>query len=426
MQTKPHPKKAAAALLICFFSIYYLPAAAGRFDVLSAFLKNDALQHAAISIKAVNVTDGKTIAAFNENTALTPASNMKIITTATALIRYGSNHRYRTPLLYSGTIKDSVLHGNLYIQSSGDPTLGSRYINRSKEHFLHRYLHHIRKAGISSIEGDIITLDSLFRDEGVSGKWLIEDAGTDYGQGVYSISIFDNIYKTPLPSDTTSATVIDNPGLYLAQYLKLWLHRHSIPVSGKATTLRTERQQTHGFNIPQDLTETGAAYSPPLSEIIRETNVRSNNHYAEHLYRKLQSDSVNIRLLWQRHGLDSTALIMYDGSGLSPQNAASASYLTDLLVYMYTHHGKHQGAFYRSLPLAGKEGTVATFLKDTPLSGKAHLKSGAISNVQAYSGYIEKENQYYAFSIIINSFSGKRKDLRKAIERLLTDLFNPE
>ena len=81
------------------------------------------------------------------------------------------------------------------------------------------------------------------------------------------------------------------------------------------------------------------------------------------------------------------------------------------------------GAFYQSLPVAGEEGTVTDFLKNTSLKGKVHLKSGAISHVQSYSGYVENDGKRYVFSLIVNNFSGKRNDLRKAIEELLVGIF---
>ncbi|MDR1436935.1 MAG: D-alanyl-D-alanine carboxypeptidase, partial [Candidatus Symbiothrix sp.] len=125
---------------------------------------------------------------------------------------------------------------------------------------------------------------------------------------------------------------------------------------------------------------------------------------------------------WEEKGLDASALFMCDGSGLSPLNAVSAGFLTDLLVYMYRTEGP-SGAFSRSLPLAGQEGTVASFLKNTPLAGKARIKSGSITGVQSYSGYIEKNGGKYAFSLIINHFSGERPTLRKTVEELLNGLF---
>jgi D-alanyl-D-alanine carboxypeptidase/D-alanyl-D-alanine-endopeptidase (penicillin-binding protein 4) len=441
---------------------------------LEAFLQKKGLTHAAVSFKAVDLSNEQTIAAFNETMAAIPASNMKIVTTATALDTLSENFRFQTELTYDGAIEDSVLNGNLYLKGSGDPTLGSEFMIGDKEGFLRECLSALRKAGIKNVEGDIVVLDQLFGYEGVYPTWMLEDINTYYAPGIYGISIFDNIYRIYLqsyqpgtrvkirsinpeipgleitndlmasqsgsdrshisglsssfekrlygtiPANRTSYVVknpIPDPGLFLADYLYKFLGKHNIAIKGKATTFRFTQK------LPENDQVITVIQSPRLPAIIRETNVKSNNHYAEHLYKKLCTlDSLNISDYWERRGLDGTSLLMVDGSGLSATNAVTADFLTGILLYMYKKEGT-MGAFYQSLPVAGKDGTVNTFLKKTPLEGKVRLKSGAISHVQSYSGYVEKGTDRYAFSLIVNNFSGKRTDLRKAIEELLVGLF---
>jgi D-alanyl-D-alanine carboxypeptidase/D-alanyl-D-alanine-endopeptidase (penicillin-binding protein 4) len=409
-------KKKLISVLIIVFAACNLSVFARSAASLDDFLKDDNLRHAAVGFKVVNLKSGETVASFNENMSLTPASNMKIVTVAAALITMQPSFRYKTSLLYSGEIKDSILRGDLYIRGVGDPTVGSAFIDRDKNEFLNVWLRAIQDRGIKQVEGDIIALDQLFGYEGYSMKWLLEDIGSAYAQGVYGISIFDNLHSRE--------DIILDPGLFMAGYFKDFLGSRNISVGGRATTFRMETQAADGeqtdFSVPENLTEISSYLSPPLSEIVREINVNSNNHFAEHLYKKLTLiDSLNIKDLFHRAGIDSTALIMWDGSGLSPQNAVSANYITDLLAYMYKNYGGNKGAFYLSLPVAGSEGTVASFLKNTALSGKVRVKSGSMSGVQSFSGYIDKNGLQYAFSLIINNFNGKHKDIRKTIERFL-------
>jgi D-alanyl-D-alanine carboxypeptidase/D-alanyl-D-alanine-endopeptidase (penicillin-binding protein 4) len=443
--------------------------------VLEVFLQNKGLTHAAVSFKVVDLSNGQTIASFNEKMAVIPASNMKIVTTATALDTLGESFRFQTILTYDGTINESVLEGNLYLKGSGDPTLGSEFMIGDKEDFLRDCLIALRKAGIKSIDGDIVVMDQLFGYEGVCQTWMLEDINSYYAPGIYGISIFDNTYRIYLqsfeqetrvkvhsispeipglqltnelkasksdtdkshidglsssfekrlygtiPANRTNYVIkgsIPDPGLFLADYLYKFLENNSISIKGKATTFRFTRK------IPENDHLITIIQSPRLLAIVRETNVKSNNHYAEHLYKKLLTlDSLNISDYWERRGLDGSSLLMADGSGLSPTNAVTADFLTGILIYMYKKGGP-MGAFYQSLPVAGKDGTVNTFLKKTPLDGKVYLKSGSISHVQSYSGYVEKKgDKFYAFSLIINNFSGKRTDLRMAIEELLVGLF---
>jgi D-alanyl-D-alanine carboxypeptidase/D-alanyl-D-alanine-endopeptidase (penicillin-binding protein 4) len=444
---------------------------------LTRFLKRGNLTHAAISLKAVDLSNGQVFVSHNENMALIPASNLKIVTTATALDVLGPNFRYETHLFYSGSIQDSVLTGNVYVKGAGDPTLGSEFMNSDKEAFLKEWLAAIQKAGIKRISGDIVVLDQLFGYEGVSSKWLLEDIGNYYASGIYGISVFDNMYRlyiqtnapgtgtrilrteptlkelaftdelsisetpsddiyifgTPFsnqrrltgtaPANKSSIVVkgdIPDPGLFLAQYFYTFLQNRDVKITGKATTYRLEPQEA----------ESGKDLLPykshSLEEIVREVNVKSNNHYAEHLYKTITvSKQIDIPAYWKSKGLDSNALNMFDGSGLSPVDAVSSGFLVDILVYMDKKDGT-AGAFYKSLPVAGREGTVASFLKNTPLEGKARLKSGSITSVHSYSGYIENNNKRYAVSLIVNNFSGKRPELRKAIEQLFVALFTEQ
>ena len=443
-------------------------------QTLKVFTQKENLAHAGIGFKAVDLTTGKTVASYNASMALTPASTIKIVTTSTALEVLGSNYFYSTSLFYDGVVEDSVLKGNLYIEGSGDPSLGSEFSDKGKEAFMDAFLQGIKDKGIKSIEGNVIVLDQLFGYDGVSPKYLWEDLGNYYAPGAYGISIFDNMYRIYLQSfapgsetnvlymepeieaiqftneitagDTNSdnsaifgvpfsynrrlyGTIppnkasfavrgdIPDPGLFLAQYFASSLQEQGIEVKGEASTYRINPQK------PQGETEIAINKSNRLASLARIVNVRSNNHYAEHLYKTLQlTKEIDIPVYWKDKGLDSSALFMFDGSGISPANAVSAEFLTDILIYMNKKSSQSE-AFYKSLPIAGREGTVASFLKGTPLAGKAHVKSGSITNVQSYAGYIEKDGKRYAFAIIINNFTGKRADVRKEIEQLLVGLF---
>ena len=88
--------------------------------VNSPFLENGFL---GLSIKSVN--SDKNLVEFNPKKSLQPASTLKLISTATALMTLGEDYKYSTILEYSGQIKDSVLTGNIIIRGSGDPSLGS-------------------------------------------------------------------------------------------------------------------------------------------------------------------------------------------------------------------------------------------------------------------------------------------------------------
>lgn len=444
-------------------------------QAVQTFVQEKNLTHAGIGFYAIDLSTGEAIAAYNEDTALIPASTMKVVTSAAALEMLGPDYVFQTKLFYDGVInKKGVLKGNLYIQGMGDPTLGSDGIARKKDAFLKEWLDAMRKQGIKSVAGDIIVLDQLFGYDGVPGKWLWEDFGTDYAAGTYGISVFDNLYTLYLKSGSVGTTPVilrtepampklkfenytvtsnDNeddpyvrgipfenkrsihgnipekreafaiksdipdPGLFLAEYFFNYLKENGIKVKGKATTARLDSQR------PKCETLLAVTESVPLSEIVNILLSRSDNHYTEHLFRIVQTEKgVTVSKFWKDRGLNTNPLTMKDGSGLSPQDTVSARFLTDILKYM-NEEEVSLGSYEKLFPTAGKEGTVASFLKNTPLDGKAHIKSGSMSGIQSYAGYVEKDGKHYAFALIVNYWNGSRAELRTYMEKLLIDIF---
>lgn len=437
------------------------------------FVGAEIVEHGDFSFYAVDLKTGKVAANHRGDSALVPASVMKIVTSAAALQVMGGDKTFETKLMYEGKInKNGLLKGDLYIQGGGDPTLGSDGIEAKPEAFLTEWVNEMKKAGITSVIGDIIVLDDLFGYEGIPGKWLWEDMGTDYAPGTYGISIFDNIYTLYLSSgvpgtvpkiigtipqmknlifdnqavvspdgkrdiyvrgvpfenkrgfygivpqnkkEITIKSDIPDPGFFLGQYFSDYIRKNGIKFNGKVTTARVTTRR------PKNPVMLAVTESAPVSEIIKVLLTRSDNHYAEHLFQLLEKvERVNIVEFWKEKGLDVDSLTMKDGSGLSRGDTLSAKLLTDILVYM---DEKKELKFEELLPIAGQEGTVAKFLKETPLSGNARIKSGSMSGIQSYAGYLEKDGKRYAFAIIVNHWNGDRTDLRDEMEKLLNGLF---
>jgi D-alanyl-D-alanine carboxypeptidase/D-alanyl-D-alanine-endopeptidase (penicillin-binding protein 4) len=80
-------------------------------------------------------------------------------------------------------------------------------------------------------------------------------------------------------------------------------------------------------------------------------------------------------------------------------------------------------AFTASLPKAGMEGTVSNFLKGSTLQGKIQLKSGGMSGVKSYAGYVTKGDKRYAVALIANNYAGEGSTIMKEMEKLLLGLF---
>jgi D-alanyl-D-alanine carboxypeptidase/D-alanyl-D-alanine-endopeptidase (penicillin-binding protein 4) len=171
--------------------------------------------------------------------------------------------------------------------------------------------------------------------------------------------------------------------------------------------------------------------SPPLNDIIRVLNHESVNLYAEHLvkeigkvYRKTGSTEKGILCIDEfltLSGIGTDGLFIEDGSGLSPLNAISSSGIVSLLYFMKTR-GKHFNEFFASLPEAGKEGTLKNHFNDPVFESRMRAKSGSMTRVRSYAGYITPmSGNELIFCIIINNFSGPSQGIISHIEEILKE-----
>ncbi|WP_229320823.1 D-alanyl-D-alanine carboxypeptidase/D-alanyl-D-alanine endopeptidase [Larkinella knui] len=150
---------------------------------------------AALSVRRAR--DGGVLLDFNARMSLPSASTLKLVTTATALAVLGDNYTFGTILEHDGTIRDSVLNGNLYIRGSGDPTLGS---NRFAEFadaptLLRTWTEMVHSAGIKHIRGSVIGDASVIQSLPVPNTWVWGDMGNYYGAGVCGLNFNENMYR---------------------------------------------------------------------------------------------------------------------------------------------------------------------------------------------------------------------------------------
>ncbi len=219
---------------------------------------------------------------------------------------------------------------------------------------------------------------------------------------------------------------LPDPALFAAQSLKKILKKNNI-ASGSASTFRLAPELKKIDTLQHQLLYT--AYSPELSEIIKLTNFKSINLFAEHLYKQVQlkfagynKNKINnhfIENFWQKKGADTKGMFIFDGSGLARYNGISAKQIVFILRYMQTK-SKYADYFYNSLPQAGKEGTVKRMCKNTSAQKVVRMKSGSLKNVRAYAGYVRtKSGRLLAFSIMANNFNCSSSEARKKIEKVI-------
>lgn len=230
---------------------------------------------------------------------------------------------------------------------------------------------------------------------------------------------------------------IPDPALFMAAYLTKQLAGNGIQVDGSPSCWRIEEEK--GTWNTAERKHIVTTYSPTLAEIASICNHVSHNLFADALvktlglrytpgkYEAISSFDRGIRVIrdyWQQKGFDTSTLRINDGSGLAPADKVTATFITDMLVYMTTS-SKATEAFTASLPQAGIEGSVRNFLKGTKLQGKARLKSGGITGVRSYAGYITIGKKQYAVAVFSNNYTCPMAQMTKGLEKLLLQLFEP-
>ncbi len=431
-----------------------------------------------MSVLVQNLNTGEVIDSYRAEHVVPPASVMKLLTTGAALEILGPGYRIPTVLEYSGHIENGVLHGNLYIRGGCDPSLGWQ----GKTAFLTQWIKAVRAAGISSIDGAVIADMTMLDGEAQNPGWLCEDAGNYYAPGIFALNYYGNTMNIVLKSGEPGsvATVmgtepkvedvyfinhvrcdkitydgafvsglpysreryltgavpsnlgtfgvkgdLPNPGLLLACHFTARLKEAGISVKRDAGYLADYNPLMPARN------ELYIHYSEPLSEIIKETNVNSNNLYAESLFRLLgtrytlpgtiHNSQDLLKDYWRRRGVNIQNAIIKDGCGLAPQDAVSAKTFVQLLTIM--SQSKNSGEWLASLPVSGQTGTLKSLCPSTFLEGRIHAKSGTIAGTKNFAGYIDMPNgDTWVFAILINSAPGKAKNIQTVIQQYLLDV----
>ncbi|MBK5195430.1 MAG: D-alanyl-D-alanine carboxypeptidase, partial [Proteiniphilum sp.] len=176
------------SLLVITLLLFVSPAIAQT--ALQRFVTHPALKHASVGVSVTDLETGRRIVSHNGELSLTPASVLKLITTATAIETFGENYRYKTDVALDAGDPSRIL-----VIGSGDPTLGSEAFDDNPNAFFITVADALRKTLPTDREYTLYVVDNLFGYNGISPEWTWIDMGNYYAAGAYGISIFDNSYK---------------------------------------------------------------------------------------------------------------------------------------------------------------------------------------------------------------------------------------
>lgn len=419
-------------------------------------------QATSVGVYIQDLTSGEALYDYNSEIAMTPASVMKSVTTATALSLLGDNFRFATTVeLRGGFLADKSWQGDLVIRSSGDPTLESENFEENLG-FCDSICASLRRIGVKKINGTIVVEQTL-KDAGPVAQWEIEDIAWPYGAGLFGLNYMDNtclLYpvsgKTKPYVPGLEITIKETDGLNdllrgvnsnkltvyrnrkIAKYNK-WAVATTMPDPSAVFVAQLKSVlRSAGIGVGQKALADSEAeirniythFSPASAEIMRSLMFRSDNLFAEGVLRMLapegsRKDAIEKeKALWNKRGIDSNFALIFDGSGLARGNRLQARFIADVLEYMATDESMSR-TYVSFFPKAGMDGTMKSFLEKSPLKGKIALKTGSMNAVQSYAGYkLDDDGKpTHVIVVLVNGFFCKRAELKKSIENLLIETF---
>jgi D-alanyl-D-alanine carboxypeptidase/D-alanyl-D-alanine-endopeptidase (penicillin-binding protein 4) len=351
-----------------------------------------------------DIDAARKVFALNAGVPLTPASNMKLVTTAAALTSWGAEHRFTT-LLYvrDDRIIDGRLPGNLYLRGGGDPSLSTRSYQRDELDFktasFETFARNLRAIGVHTVGGRVIGDESWFDEERRVSEWK---PGFEEWCGPLSALSGNEGLQDGDP--------VDAPATYSAKLLTEALRKAGIKIKGKpgagqvpAGALLIQRQS-----------------SAPLRVLLKRQNKESDNLFAETILKGLGKDFQDLGstaagalvsgATLGTMDIAADAYVIQDGSGLSYGDRLTPYAIVRLLGAMYQR--PDFGVFYDSLAIAGKDGTLKSRMRKSAAAGNARAKTGTLNVATSLAGYVRSANDHLvAFSILV---TGDPVDVERA------------
>ncbi len=405
----------------------------------------------AVHVRALE--DGVELAAVEADRALRPASNLKLVTTAAALVLIGPGMEFVTPFEARGELKGGVLQGDLLVRASGDPLCREDRDARIEPR-LDGVAQDLWEQGLREVRGDLVLDEGTFADPAPGPGWPDPSQHwTEYCalSGGFSVNggVLTAYVQPGRPGEAASVSVHPAPHGLAERYgvettrdtfdVRVGATASSVTVQGKIPRWKTDLAaefahpdpvQHFGAVLADRLRARGivirgttrrerglppgktlAQLRSPVDETLGPINADSRNGVADQLFLAIGNAvtgdgsraggrAATARAL-ERLGVASEGLVQVDGSGLSRGNRITPRQITALIGTVLAWRGVGE-RFRGSLAVAGRRGTMEDRLDGTPAEGRAFVKTGWIAGVSALSGICRtQEGEELVFSILV-------------------------
>jgi serine-type D-Ala-D-Ala carboxypeptidase/endopeptidase (penicillin-binding protein 4) len=341
------------------------------------------------------IADGQVVGSTNPETAVIPASNMKVVTAAVALEVLGPDYTFST-VVY-GKETDPGVTGELTVVGGGDPVIATKKFRDASKTFpyyvdtpftqVDEILKQIRAKGIRVVGGDLVGVGNRYEGDGSYGSWPKNQVSPIGGLVINDtrISYTDELYGA-------------DPAKHAVEQLGANMKDARIIFNGEAKS----------GPMPEDPgKELASVTSAPLKDIVAAMLTRSENTIAEMLFREIGKKVLNngsfggaaqaVTDTLTKWGVPMTGVVVNDGSGLDRGNKITCQALISVLS-----HGGPSSALAAGLATPG-HGTLDKEFLSSPVKDRLHAKTGTLNGVKSLSGFVSSTPEHsVTFAIVLN------------------------
>lgn len=484
-------KSISTGTLILLLSFFSLPGAVRAQSIIFSpdviqTIENSEANNAFWSV-SVRDTTGKIVEGYNFEKLVRPASNIKLLTTATILNELGPDYTYKTKMYGVGHQEGNTWEGDIIIRGVGDPSISGKYYNEDRFHVFDEFFMALHSLGIKKIDGNLIGNDSFFDQKPYPKGWSWQDLSYYYGVEINALSFNNNAVDLRVyadgkvgdkpeiewfPFDTDYVNFVNDQVITPAdtrydEYYQRLLGTNTIILGSKLPKNYLEKESLSIFNAPMFFLDTFKKYledgsikvngdlivddqpqdwdsgqykilaehqSVPLRKLLKQVNKESDNFYTEMLLKTAAAEHFDatgstelglslVQDFADSMQMDTTNIVMNDGSGMAPSTLVTTEDLTKLLINMRQH--PHYDVYKNSLSVSGVDGSLENRFDGAEMKGKVLGKTGYISGVRTLSGYLEASSgQTLAFSIAANNYTVETSYIDYVEDKIVRKLYN--
>lgn len=295
-------------------------------------------------------------------------------------------------------------------------------------------------------EGDQLEIESLYAvapeviiltDETTTGAPKSGDRTVYYASDLAPFAKFAGSYPIDRPADTVGYSNKHPQSTCAWEFAKFL---KGSGVSSKGSISIEEYDNNFAPTAQEDLTYIAETFSPELRRIVKVTNTISNNFFAETIYKMVGKTLIEkaagkpvygitygmadraINKYFEENGVSTAGYTQDDGSGLSRENYVSPRFFCRFYKFMQSCPDFQE--YFDSFPGPGRPGTLKGVLAkaDPKIKATIHAKSGSLSSVRCYAGYVDSKRGMIRFAILTNNYSCYTSTVQPKIEGFMEEL----